>query len=46
MKKGLPVQFAGGKFRMKHWGRKKIQYELQQKGVNNVIIKIGIKRYR
>lgn len=37
------VQFAGGKFRMKHWGRKKIQYELQQKGINNFIIKIALK---
>ena len=23
------IQFAGGKFRIKQWGRKKIQYELQ-----------------
>lgn len=37
------IQFAGGKFRMKHWGRKKIQYELQQKGVNNFIINIALK---
>ena len=37
------VQFAGGKFRMKQWGRKKIQYELQQKGVNDFIIKIALK---
>jgi regulatory protein len=36
-------QFAGGKFRMKHWGRKKIQYELQQKGVNKANIKVGLK---
>jgi regulatory protein len=35
--------FAGGKFRMKQWGRKKIQYELQQKGVNTVNIKLGLK---
>ncbi len=35
------IQFAGGKFRMKQWGRKKIQYELQQKGVNSFIIKIA-----
>jgi regulatory protein len=34
--------FAGGKFRMKHWGRKKIQYELQQKGVSKANIKIGL----
>ncbi|WP_018613050.1 regulatory protein RecX [Segetibacter koreensis] len=37
------IQFAGGKFRMKQWGRKKIQYELQQKGVNSFIIKIALK---
>lgn len=37
------VQFAGGKFRMKQWGRKKIQYELQQKGVNSFIIKTALK---
>lgn len=36
-------QFAGGKFRMKQWGRKKIQYELQQKGVNKINIKLGLK---
>lgn len=36
-------QFAGGKFRMKQWGRKKIQYELQQKGVNKLNIKTGLK---
>ena len=36
-------QYAGGKFRMKQWGRKKIQYELQQKGVNKVNIKIALK---
>jgi regulatory protein len=35
--------FAGGKFRMKQWGRKKIQYELQQKGVHRVNINIGLK---
>ena len=37
------VQFAGGKFRMKQWGRKKIKYELQQKGVTDFIIKIALK---
>lgn len=36
-------QFAGGKFRMKQWGRKKIQYELQLKGVNKANVKIGLK---
>jgi regulatory protein len=37
------IQFAGGKFRMKHWGRKKIQYELQQKGVSPFIIKVALR---
>jgi regulatory protein len=37
------IQFAGGKFRMKQWGRKKIQYELQQKGVNAYSIKVALK---
>lgn len=36
-------QFAGGKFRIKQWGRRKIQYELQQKGVNKLNIKFGLK---
>lgn len=36
-------QFAGGKFRIKHWGRKKIVYELQLKGVNKANIKLGLK---
>lgn len=37
------VQYAGGKCRIKQWGRKKILYELQQKGVNKVNISIGLK---
>lgn len=28
------AQFAGGKFRIKHWGKVKISYELKQKGVS------------
>ena len=36
-------QFAGGKFRMKQWGRKKIMYELQQKGIDKLNIKLGLK---
>ena len=39
-------QFAGGKFRIKQWGRKKILYELQQKGVNKLNIKIGLKEIK
>ena len=37
------VLFAGGKFRMKQWGRKKIQHELQQKGVSSFLIKLSLK---
>jgi len=37
-------QFAGGKFRMKHWGRVKIKYELQQKQVSDYCIKKGLKQ--
>ncbi len=33
------VQFAGGKFRIKQWGRVKIKYELQQKRVSAYCIK-------
>lgn len=37
------IQFAGGRFRMKHWGRVKIRYELKQKQVGEYIIKKAIK---
>ncbi|MFT3932284.1 MAG: regulatory protein RecX [Chitinophagaceae bacterium] len=36
-------QFAGGKFRMKHWGRVKIQYELKLKQVSAYCIKKAMK---
>ena len=36
------VQFAGGKFRIKQWGKKKIQYELQQKGISSFLIKLSL----
>jgi len=32
------IQFAGGKFRIKQWGKKKIKYELKQKQVSNYSI--------
>ncbi|GAA4344305.1 regulatory protein RecX [Flaviaesturariibacter amylovorans] len=35
--------FAGGKFRMKDWGRKKILYELKQKKVSDYCIRIAMK---
>lgn len=37
------MQFAGGKFRMKHWGRIKIKYELKQKQVSEYCIKKALK---
>jgi regulatory protein len=36
-------QFAGGKFRLKHWGRKKIEHELRQKAVSSQCIKVAIR---
>ncbi|RYY93543.1 MAG: RecX family transcriptional regulator [Chitinophagaceae bacterium] len=35
--------FAGGKFRMKDWGRKKILYELKQKRVSEYCIRVAMK---
>lgn len=35
--------FVGGKFRVKKWGRSKIQYTLQQKGLSRHSIEIGMK---
>ncbi|HEY0039722.1 MAG TPA: regulatory protein RecX [Flavisolibacter sp.] len=35
--------FAGGKFRMKDWGRKKIYYGLKEKGVSDYLIKQAMK---
>ncbi len=37
------IQFAGGKFRMNDWGRKKIAYALQQKNVSTYCINKGLK---
>ena len=33
------IQYAGGKFRIKHWGRVKIKYALKQKQVSEYCIK-------
>ena len=33
------IQFAGGRFRIKHWGRVKIKYELKQKQVSDYCIR-------
>src|SRR5215467_3120575 len=37
------IRFASGKFRMKHWGRIKIKYELKQKQVSEYCIKAALK---
>src|SRR5687767_15443183 len=37
------IQFAGGKFRMKQWGRVKIKYALKQKQVSEYCIKKAMK---
>lgn len=37
------IQFAGGKFRMKDWGRKKIYYALKEKKVSEYSIKKAMK---
>lgn len=38
------VAFAGGKFRVKQWGRVKIKYELKQKQVSEYCIKKSLKQ--
>ena len=37
------IQFAGGHFRMKQWGRVKIRHALQQKQVSEYCIKKGLR---
>jgi regulatory protein len=37
------IQFAGGHFRMKQWGRVKIRYELKQRQVSDYCIKKALK---
>lgn len=38
------IAFAGGKFRIKQWGRVKIKYELKQKQVSEYSIKKALKQ--
>jgi len=38
------IHFAGGKFRMKQWGRGKIKQALKQKQVGDYCIKIALKQ--
>lgn len=40
------IAFAGGKFRIKQWGRVKIKYELKQKQVSEYSIKKALKQIR
>jgi regulatory protein len=37
------IAFAGGKYRMKNWGKTKIKYELQQKQVSTYCINLALK---
>lgn len=38
------IAYAGGKFRVKQWGRVKIKYELKQKGVSDYCIRKAMKQ--
>ena len=38
------IAFAGGRFRIKQWGRVKIKYELKQKQVSDYCIKKALKQ--
>lgn len=38
------IQFAGGKFRTRQWGRVKIRYELRQRKVSEYCIKKALKQ--
>jgi len=40
----LAIAFAGGRFRIKQWGRVKIKYELKQKQVSDYSIKKALKQ--
>jgi len=37
------IQYAGGKFRIKHWGRRKIEFALKEKQVSSYCIKRAMK---
>ncbi|MBS1747884.1 MAG: RecX family transcriptional regulator [Bacteroidetes bacterium] len=36
------IAYAGGKFRIKHWGKEKIKYALKQKQVSDYCIRKGL----
>src|SRR5690606_3130548 len=38
------IHFAGGRYRMKNWGRKKIMYALREKQINDYCIKKALQQ--
>ena len=36
------IQFAGGHFRLKHWGKLRIRFQLKQKKVSDYCIKVAL----
>jgi regulatory protein len=36
------IQYAGGHFRLKHWGKIRIRYQLKQKNVSDYCIKVAL----
>jgi regulatory protein len=38
------IAFAGGKFRIKHWGKVKIRYELKQRQISEYCIRKGLEQ--
>ena len=36
------IQFAGGHFRLKHWGKVRLRYQLKQKKVSDHCIKVAL----
>ncbi|MDB5202334.1 MAG: RecX family transcriptional regulator [Ferruginibacter sp.] len=37
------IAYAGGKFRMRQWGKVKIRYEMKGKGLSDYLVKVGLK---
>lgn len=40
------IAFAGGKFRMKHWGKKKIEQELMRRGISDYLIEKALRELK
>lgn len=38
------IAYANGRFKMKQWGKKKIQFELRKKRINEEVIQTGLKQ--